>query len=285
MGKPNWKRKHQQRGSRPQPGEKPQPQPPRPQTLAQLQAGRYDAPRDEPIAIDARLTLQEPFQFPPTLIDRLRRRDVNVKEAFTLRDGSGDYFRASLRELGPAGGMALPYEKMSRSPEPNVEITLACAVLGRQRMIFVVQKATELGVTNIVPLITDHSVQADGLEHERANAWPAQVVRAAKQCRRGSLPAVLPPTTLEGFMQSPTFQQADVRVMLDDRSEHGAAPPVPPKRIVLLIGPEGGFSDAERTRLAGHVTPWFLGGRILRAETAVLVGLTAVQMTWGDFAV
>ena len=57
----------------------------------------------------------------------------------------------------------------------------------------------------------------------------------------------------------------------------------PPRRIVLLVGPEGGFSDAERHRLAAHARPWVFGGRVLRAETAVLVGLTAVQMTWGDF--
>jgi 16S rRNA (uracil1498-N3)-methyltransferase len=52
---------------------------------------------------------------------------------------------------------------------------------------------------------------------------------------------------------------------------------------VLLVGPEGGFSDAERERLAGCARAWVLGGRVMRAETAVLVGITAVQMIWGDF--
>ncbi len=61
------------------------------------------------------------------------------------------------------------------------------------------------------------------------------------------------------------------------------APTTSPRLIVLLVGPEGGFSESERSRLAGKACPWFLGGRILRAETAVIVGLTAVQMTWGDF--
>jgi 16S rRNA (uracil1498-N3)-methyltransferase len=177
----------------------------------------------------------------------------------------------------------LPYERMERSPEPTVDITLACSVLARQRMIFIMQKATELGVMRIVPLLTDHSVPPEGLEHERANAWPAQVIRAAKQCRRGSLPQVLPPTPVDLFLVSPAFTAADVCVMLDDRSAPAPAPADPPRRIVLLVGPEGGFSDAERSRLAGKASPWILGGRILRAETAVLVGLTAVHMTWGDF--
>lgn len=256
---------------------------PSPQSHVPTKTGRYDAPGDAPMSVAGRLTLQEPFRVDRGLVPRLRRREVNVKEAFTIRDGSGGYFRASLKELNEDGGWALPYERMGRSPEPVLEITLACAVLARQRMIFVMQKATELGVTRVVPLLTDHSVPREGLEHERANAWPAQVVRAAKQCRRGSLPAVLPPATLGEFLGSPAFAAAAVSVVLDDRSDPAPLPAEPPQRVVLFVGPEGGFSDAERATLAGKARAWVLGGRILRAETAVLVGLTAVQMTWGDF--
>lgn len=258
------------RGPRPQPGAKPG-------------MGRYDSPGDEAMAIEAVIVLQEPFRVDRGLVKRLERRDVNVKEAFTVRDGSGSYYRASLREMDVDGGVALPYELMERSPEPVLEITLACAVLGRQRMIFVMQKATELGVVRVVPLLTDHSVQADGLEHERANGWPGQIVRAAKQCRRGSLPEVSLPMTLDAFLESPAYVEADARVMLDDRSEPSEDPATPPKRVVLFVGPEGGFSDGERARLVGKAQAWILGGRILRAETAVIVGLTAVQMIWGDF--
>ena len=134
------------------------------------------------------LTLQEPFRIERELVQRLERRDVNVKEAFTLRDASGHYFRASLRELGTQGGLAIPYERMERSPEPTIDITLACSVLARQRMIFVMQKATELGVTRIVPLITDHSVPPDGLEHE------TRQLMAGAGCPRGqAMPSRLPP--------------------------------------------------------------------------------------------
>jgi 16S rRNA (uracil1498-N3)-methyltransferase len=276
--KPNDKKAQQQRQApRPRQAAAASPQ-------ALVTTGRYDAPGDEPIAIASRLTLQEPFRIDWMLAQRLKRREINETEAFTIQDASAAFFRASLKELNAAGGLALPYERMERSPEPTVDITLACSVLARQRMIFVMQKATELGVTRIVPLLTDHSVPAEGLDHERAHSWPAQVIRAAKQCRRGSLPHVLPPTTLDGFFASPAFTSADVSVMLDDRSDPTPAPPTPPRRIVLIVGPEGGFSDAERSRLAGKARRWFLGGRILRAETAVIVGLTAVHMTWGDFA-
>jgi 16S rRNA (uracil1498-N3)-methyltransferase len=210
-------------------------------------------------------------------------RGINAKEAFTIRDASGDYFRASLKELDRERGVALPYEQMKRAPEPTVEITLACAVLARQRMLFVMQKATELGVIRIVPLITDHSVPPEGLEHEKAASWPGQLLRAAKQCRRGSIPHLHPPTSLDEFLASSTFTNADICIVLDDRSDPTPAPEEAPRRIVLFVGPEGGFSDAERLKLEGKARPWVLGGRVLRAETAVLVGLTAVQMTWGDF--
>ncbi|HVP57890.1 MAG TPA: RsmE family RNA methyltransferase [bacterium] len=246
-------------------------------------AGRYDAPGDGPLTFPS-LELQVPFAFDAAMARRLLRREVNPKEAFTVRDNAGIYFRATLRELTDAGGVAMPYEQMARSPEPTVELTLACAVLARQRMIFVVQKATELGVARIVPLLTEHSVLQRGLEHEKAHAWPGQVIRAAKQCRRSSLPELVAPMTLDTFLASPAAD-ADLTLYLDDRS--GAAPaPKPkdtPRRIILFVGPEGGFTDAERETLKARASPLVLGGRVLRAETAVLAGLTAVHLAWGDF--
>ena len=251
---------------------------------AAVSMDRYAAKGDPPLEIACSLTLQEPFALEGPLVERLVRRGINAKEAFTIRDASGDYFRASLKELQSDQGVALPYERMKRPPESTVEITLACAVLARQRMLFVMQKATELGVARIAPLITDHSVPPEGLEHEKAASWPGQLLRAARQCRRGSIPHLHPPVSLDTFLTSSTCTSADLCVVLDDRSNPTLAPKGPTRRIVLFVGPEGGFSDAERLKLEGKAQPWVLGGRVLRAETAVLVGLTAVQMTWGDFA-
>jgi 16S rRNA (uracil1498-N3)-methyltransferase len=248
-------------------------------------AGRYDAPGDEALAVAGTLMLDEAFRFDRGLAKRLRMREVNATEAFTLRDGSGDYFRASVREYDAKGGLAVAYERMTRSPEATVDIVLACAVLARQRMQWVVQKATELGVRRIVPVLTEHSVPPDALEHEQAHAWAGHVARAAKQCRRSSLPHLLSPATLDSFLASPLFAATDLRLYLDDRSEPGTPSTSndSPRKIVLFVGPEGGFSDAERQRLAKHARPFVLGGRVLRAETAVLAGLTAVHVTWGDF--
>ncbi len=240
------------------------------------------APGDQVLEINSTITLDQPFRFDRHFVRRLQQRDIKPKEAFTFSDATGTFFRASLKEVHADVGVAIPYERMVRSPEPKIDITLACAVLARQRMIFVMQKATELGVTRIVPLLTDHSVPREGLDHENAHSWPAQVIRAARQCRRSSLPEVCEPTTLDRFMESERFKNADARIVLDDHSD-STSNTSQPKKIVLIIGPEGGFSDTERVKLRDITQSWFLGGRILRAETAVLVGLTAVQMTWGDF--
>src|SRR5580704_1573201 len=74
--------------------------------------GRYGAPGDEPMAVDVRLKLNQPFKIERSLVKRLKQREINVKEAFTLRDLSGAYFRASLKELHGGGGRAVAYERM-----------------------------------------------------------------------------------------------------------------------------------------------------------------------------
>src|SRR3954468_7988641 len=89
------------------------PLPPRPRATA-----RYDAPGDEPLTVPTTLTLDEPFRFDRGLSKRLRMREINAKEAFTLRDVAGTYFRASLKEYDGNGGRAVAYERMTRSPEP-----------------------------------------------------------------------------------------------------------------------------------------------------------------------
>ena len=280
MGKPIGKTPEQRPAVERGPTSSSPPPPPQAGTAVD---GRFAAPGDEPLAIATTLSLDEPFRFDRGLAKRLRMREVNATEAFTLRDNSGTYLRASVQAYDAKGGAAVAYERMSMSPEPAIDLTLACAVLARQRMQWVVQKATELGVRRIVPVLTDHSVRPDALEHEQAHAWAGHVARAAKQCRRSSLPHLLAPATLDAFLASPLFATTDLRLFLDDRSDPTPTPAETPRRIVLFVGPEGGFSEAERQRLGNHARPFVLGGRVLRAETAVLAGLTAVHVTWGDF--
>jgi len=216
----------------------------------------------------------------------LKFREINVKEAFTLADCHGQFFRAALTAAESGGGKAQIYEAMATSPESSLDLTLFCAVLARQRMLGVIQKATELGVMAVVPVFSEKSVPASGLAHEKAHAWPAQALRAARQCRRASIPRVASAITLAAALETPHFQAANLRYYLDDRAPVGAGlsdQRKPASRIAFVVGPEGGFTNGERTHLAAcGATPLRLGGRVLRAETAALVGVALLQHHFGD---
>jgi 16S rRNA (uracil1498-N3)-methyltransferase len=213
-------------------------------------------------------------------------REINVKEAFTLVDREGRYFRAALTSADAKGGTAQVYEAMASSPESPAHLTLLCAVLARQRMLGVIQKATELGAMAVLPVLSERSVSQSGLAHEKAHAWPAQALRAARQCRRASIPEVATAVPLEHALASSAFRDAEHRYYLDDRAAPGSgleAVQAEGQRVAFLVGPEGGFTDQERALLVARgALPLRLGGRVLRAETSALVGLALLQHHYGD---
>ena len=243
-----------------------------------------------PIRVAKKLEVGAEIQLDAGPTKSLRFREINEKEAFTLRDAEGTYFRASVLSIAPEKVKATVYERMASSPESDARITLVCAVLARQRMLMVAQKATELGVARIVPVFSAHSVGPAGLAHEKAHAWPGQTLRAARQCRRASVPEVRNAMPLEQVFDDPVWQDASLRYMLDDRATVEAPrfpsrEPGKPIEIVFAVGPEGGWSDAERAALERRgAIPLRLGGRVLRAETAVFVGLTVLQYVLGDLS-
>jgi 16S rRNA (uracil1498-N3)-methyltransferase len=231
----------------------------------------------QPLAVDQMIPLDA------RAADALRFRQVNVSEAFTLADAEGRYFRASLKSLRPRGGEALVYEEMARAPESPLALTLVCAVLARQRMLLAIPKATELGVVRIQPVISDHSVQAGGLEHEKAHAWQNAALRAARQCRRSSVPEVCATLPLRKLLSGDAWRSFGRAYYLDDRAGQSAALKPGFRAACLTIGPEGGWSDEERELLQqSGAQPLALGGRVLRAETAVIAGTFLMQYVLGD---
>lgn len=236
------------------------------------------------------LTKDQAFVLDREAMAALAFREVKVKEAFTVVDGEGRTFRASLRRQSADTGEAIAYEELSASPESPARITLVCAVLSRQRMLVVTQKATELGCVRIVPAFTDHSVKPEDLSHEKPWAWLGQAKKGARQCRRAIVPEVWKVEPLERVLANPVWLEADARFALDDRALGAPHLPFPdpasPARacdLVLVIGPEGGFSDRERALLtSAGATALALGTRVLRAETAVFAGLSVLQHRFGD---
>lgn len=252
--------------------------------------GMTSASLNAPLRHATKLSEGEKIALDALHVRALRHREIKEKEAFTIVDREGHFFRASLKAMKKSSGEALVYEQMTSSTESPVEITLLCAVLARQRMLIVVQKATELGVSRIIPVLSERSVPRDGLDHEKAHAWPKQALRAARQCRRASLPEVREAIELSSVLEDECFTEADLRFYLDDRAPGPSTldDPAPRTererlRVIFAAGPEGGWSDQERDMLASRgALPLRLGGRVLRAETAVFAGLTLLQHQHGD---
>jgi 16S rRNA (uracil1498-N3)-methyltransferase len=170
-------------------------------------------------------------------------------------------------------------------PESPLRLVLAISPLKGDRMELVVQKATELGVTEIWPVVTFRTDAAarPALRGSRGERWDKVASGAAEQCGRAVVPRVPPTTTLEGLLARP-FD--GTRIALLETSGHPPLATLPidaSSPVLLLVGPAGGFeaAEAESLRLAGFVSA-SLGPRTLRAETAAVAAVAIAQATWGD---
>ena len=251
-----------------------------------------------PLVAEGPLAPSQSFVFGEALSQGLRAREVRPKEAFTVQCArSGDWFRASLIALDAERGEALTYERFAQSPEPEFNLVLVCAVLGRQRMLPVAQKCAELGCNLLLPVLSEHAVPRAELDKEKPWAWQGQATKGARQCRRGRVPQVIPPMSMSSLWVHSAITSANRILVLDDvaweQPSAGAKPiagaaqprgvPGAPQIIVLAVGPEGGWSVAERNHFASIGAERLqIGPRVLRAETAVFAGLAIVQYALGD---
>jgi 16S rRNA (uracil1498-N3)-methyltransferase len=178
--------------------------------------------------------------------------------------------------------------------ESPFAITLVQCVPRGDRMDFIVQKATELGVTRIVPVLSQRSVvRLDAAQAEsKAAHWRAVVVNACEQCGRNRLPIIEAPAPLIDHLGSDAYLASGAaagggprtaRFVLEPEVAAAAAPRAPETAAQIAVGPEGGFDDEELEafRIAGFMR-LRLGPRILRTETAAIAALTWLQTRFGD---
>ena len=159
-----------------------------------------------------------------------------------------------------------------RTTEETVELILIFAPIKAPRINFLLEKATELGVTKLIPIRTKHSV-IDKINIEK---WQIYVKEAAEQCERLSIPEIAPLVMLEQFLK--TWDNSK-QILLCNEKEKSLHLRDAPKSSAIMIGPEGGFSENELNNLQSQefITSAHLGPRILRAETASIVGLTLLS--------
>ncbi len=167
--------------------------------------------------------------------------------------------------------------------ESPLDIQLGQAISKGDRMDFTIQKAVELGVTQITPLWTEHcdvKLNAERLD-KKMQHWQQIAISACEQSGRDRVPQILPAEKLSTWLAS---SQQDVRWVLDPRGQSAASVTTQPKSASILVGPEGGLSDAEVSLAAQHrYEAKLIGPRILRTETAALTAITLMQSMWGDF--
>lgn len=150
-------------------------------------------------------------------------------------------------------------------------------------MDFSIQKAVELGVSHFQPLFTERCmVQLKGdRQQSRLDHWQGVIRHACEQSGRALLPSIAEPLNLPEWLS----RFSGNGLMLDHRAEHSLASlPAPKDSLTLLVGPEGGLSEAERDLAMQHnFAAGRMGPRVLRTETAPLAALAAIQTLWGDF--
>jgi 16S rRNA (uracil1498-N3)-methyltransferase len=224
--------------------------------------------------------------------DVLRMRAGDAVAVFNARDGE---WRATLAHLARNAATLTVADRL-RAPAVEPDVWLLFALLKRTRTDLVVEKATELGVARIVPVVTQRT-QASRVNLDRLAAIARE---AAEQCERLTIPEIAEPRPLSDVLDAWPHERrlivADeagggrpiLQALASDADRAGFASVTPPAsggRWALLIGPEGGFDGAEldRLRKLPFVTPVALGPRILRAETAALAALACVQALVGDW--
>lgn len=210
---------------------------------------------------------------------RLERGDP-----LTVFDGRGGEYAARIEELRKGAVIVAVADRSTAVRESPLSLTLAQGVSRGERMDWVVQKATELGATSIVPVLTERTVvRLDAKQAERKLLhWQGIAAAACEQSGRDRLPAVAAPLSLAEFLRA--VDSRATRVLLSPAARLRVADlPRPDGEVVVLIGPEGGLAEAEQqAAVAAGFAPVRLGPRVLRTETAAVAALTLLQHHFGD---
>ncbi|MFV0276279.1 MAG: 16S rRNA (uracil(1498)-N(3))-methyltransferase [Parahaliea sp.] len=203
--------------------------------------------------------------------------------ALALFDGVGNEFAATLTAAARHAVVVRLGERLPNAAESPLAIELGIGISRGERMDWVLQKATELGVASVVPLLTERTevrLRAERAQKKQQH-WQQVMVSACEQCGRARLPALSDPRPLADWARD---CRAERRYVLHHRATPAGGSGAPAS-VALAVGPEGGLSETEIDLcLAAGFTALTLGPRVLRTETAPLAALAIVQSHWGDMA-
>lgn len=214
------------------------------------------------------------------LIRVLRLTEGDQIEVF---NGQGDEYSASLCDVQKKSAAFKVQGVIRHEERPALTIHLGQVVSKGDRMDFTIQKATELGVSEITPLWSERCevrLKGERLE-KKMQHWQNIAISACQQSGRCWVPTINPP---QDFLDWAKNNKDDIRLLMHPHQQQPLSQYAQPHSVALLIGPEGGFSEDEVTQaIDTGFTGLCLGPRILRTETASLAAISVLQYVWGDF--
>ncbi len=209
-----------------------------------------------------------------------------VGDAVVLFDGEGNAWDAVIATCGRGEVTVQVGGLRAEDRESPLQVMLAQAVSSGERMDYTIQKAVELGVSAIQPLMAERCVVRLSGERalKRVAHWQSVVIAACEQCGRNRVPEVRPLLSLREWLDA-TAASGAIRLLLAPEGSVALRElSRPPGPVTVLAGPEGGFTSAEAADvLRFGYRPLRLGPRVLRTETAAVALLAAMQALWGDF--
>lgn len=208
---------------------------------------------------------------------------LNTGAELRLFNGDGCEYLAHITIANKKNAQVKINQVLSTQANINFPLHLGQVVSKGDRMDFTIQKATELGITDITPLWSercDVRLKGERLE-KKMEHWKKVAISACEQSGRNHIPTIHPAMTYHEWASKVV---ADTKLILHTRDQKPLSEIIPPNSVALLVGPEGGFTDDEVSLCIQHnFTGLTLGPRILRTETAALAALSVFQYLWGDF--
>ncbi|QDC79301.1 16S rRNA (uracil(1498)-N(3))-methyltransferase [Candidatus Methylopumilus universalis] len=213
---------------------------------------------------------------------------LKVGDQFALFNGDGYDYVAKVIELSKHKTSVEIIDRYRVNHESPLKITLAQGLAAGDKMDWIIQKAVELGIQSIQPLLTERSIVK--LDRERADKklehWRTVAISACEQTGRSIIPDILSPIHIVQWLSNQNQIANSLKLILTPAKaqniNHLEKPSSP---VVFMVGPEGGFSEKEMNlALSGSFVPVNFGKRVLRTETASVVALSIMQNLWGDFA-
>lgn len=176
--------------------------------------------------------------------------------------------------------LTLRIERQTREPEQVPDLWLCFAPVKKARLDWIIEKATELGVARLQPVITERTI----VERVKGERLEAQIIEACEQCGRTALPTLAEPVKLPQLLKD--WPAGRALLFADEAGGAPLSAVAAPAPAAILTGPEGGFTDRERDMLVAHaaVRRIALGPRILRAETAAIAALSLWMAQHGDWS-